>query len=182
MNLRNTLCTLGLVCAAGAVMVAAPQSASAQFRIGPQGGYNIDYNDGYVGLDMWIGLIKTGENTALNLSPSLSYFLTGSDADDAMYLDLDFLLASDSGGFANLFMGPGVFWDPLGDFNRGGINVNYGVMFLPENWINVVLEGRTRVDAEFEFSATEFGLVLAFAPGNREPRERVEEVEVEVEN
>ena len=170
--MKTLTTTLAALSVAGLALVAAPSDADAQFRIGPQGGYNIDFNRAYAGLDMWIGLVGTGENTRLNFSPSVAYYfkraeIPGGDEAD-LRIDLDFLLVSETTGFANFYMGPGAFYDPIGDFNRGGLNVNYGVIFMPGKWMNVILQGRTRIDGEFESSATDFGLSFMFTPGNRE--------------
>jgi hypothetical protein len=145
--MRSRLCPLLLasVVTLSALTVSAPR-ADAQARLGPHVGYNFDIEEGFLGLDIWFGIVKISDRVELHGNPELSYYFVDHYNLFSFDFNLPFLFRVRSEVVAP-YVSPGltvkVFDPEVGDSDADlGLNVVGGVLFLPDEVVEPFLQLR----------------------------------------
>lgn len=124
--------------------------ASAQLRVGPQAGMNLDSDFALVGVDAWLGLTNVADGVQLHFSPGVAYYLDDFESATlmAMNLDLNFLYELSDMVRPYGILGLGINYvsvEILGERQSDtdmGLNLGAGALFLSEGEVQPFAELR----------------------------------------
>ena len=134
-----------------AFMSADADEASAQFRVGPHVGFNIDSDNLFIGVDGWIGIYRITDLVSIHGNPGLSYYFVDGDA-SLFIIDLDVQFLFEVNDTVAPYVGPGlgVAFVSVGDFSDTDIefSISGGALFLHDQRIQPFAEARLRSVAD----------------------------------
>ncbi len=128
---RQLLIALTCVFVGVGALVIAPPSASAQFRVGPTVGYNIDNESGFIGADAFVGVYRLTDMIAIHANPGLSYYFIEDITLLAFDLDVAFLIEVSDMLIPYVAPGLGISYASFNDVSDTDLDFNLigGAMF-----------------------------------------------------
>lgn len=103
---KQLLITLTCLFVGFGALVIAPAPASAQFRVGPHVGYNIDNESAFIGADAFIGVYRLTDMIAIHANPGLSYYFI--EDITLLAFDLDVALLIEVSDTITPYVAPGL--------------------------------------------------------------------------